>query len=45
MDGVLHVIEQLGQAHKHALAVIAEQEDEIRRLRQELAEQAHPTRT
>lgn len=29
MDGILHVIEQLGQAHKQALAVVAEQGEMI----------------
>lgn len=37
MDGVLHVIEQLGLAHQSALAVIAGQADRIADLEAELA--------
>lgn len=32
MDGILHVIEQLGQAHKQALTVIEQQAEYIRQL-------------
>jgi len=38
MEGTLHVIEQLGMAHKQALAVIAEQDALIRELKERLGE-------
>lgn len=32
MDGILHVLNQLGQAHAQALAVIADQDKRIKEL-------------